>query len=86
MFTDPINQIDDNFEERFKESLDNSFMIFTGQKTYNEILLDRKNSHFFFFDPEIIPTREDVLDLLHIYEEYEEYEKCGELYNLINQF
>lgn len=74
----------DKFEDRFRESLDNTFLIFTGQKSYGEIILDDSKSHFFFFDPEVIPTKEDVLDLMYIYEEYEEYEKCGELYNLIN--
>ena len=74
---------DDKFEERFKQSLDNSFLIFTGQSTYEEIVLCAPKPHFFFFDPEIVPTKEDIYDLIYLYEEYEEYEKCGELMNLI---
>ena len=74
---------DDKFEERFKQSLDNSFLIFTGQSTYEEIVVCTPKPHFFFFDPETIPTKEDIYDLIYIYEEYEDYEKCGELMNLI---
>lgn len=83
LFTDPNNLGEDKFDERFKESLDNSYLIFTGQRTYMEILLDNSKPHFFFFDPEMVPTKEDVYDLMYIYEEYEEYEKCGELLNLL---
>lgn len=85
MYTDPdLNE--DQFNERFRQSLDNTFSIFTGQRTYLEILLDQSRPHFFFFDPETVPTKEDVLDLIYIYEDLEEYEKCGELLNLVNQF
>ena len=85
MYTDPdLNE--DQFDERFRQSLDNTFLIFTGQRTYLEILLDQSRPQFFFFDPEIVPTKEDVLDLIYIYEDLEEYEKCGELLNLVNQF
>ena len=85
MYTDPdLNE--DQFDERFRQSLDNTFLIFTGQRTYLEILLDQSRPQFFFFDPEMIPTKEDVLDLIYIYEDFEEYEKCGELLNLVNQF
>ena len=84
MFTDNGNLDEDKFEDRFKESLDNSYLIFTGQRTYMEIVLDGTKPHFFFFDPEESPSKDDVLDLMYIYEEYEEYEKCGELLNLIN--
>ena len=85
MYTDPdLNE--DQFDERFRQSLDNTFLIFTGQRTYLEILLDQSRPQFFFFDPEIVPSKEDVLDLIYIYEDFEEYEKCGELLNLVNQF
>lgn len=85
MYTDPdLNE--DQFDERFRQSLDNTFLIFTGQRTYLEILLDQSRPQFFFFDPEMVPTKEDVLDLIYIYEDFEEYEKCGELLNLVNQF
>ena len=85
MYTDPdLNE--DQFDERFRQSLDNTFLIFTGQRTYLEILLDQSRPQFFFFDPETVPTKEDVLDLIYIYEDFEEYEKCGELLNLVNQF
>ena len=86
MFTDPRNSDRDQFEDRFKESLDNTFLIFTGQRTYNEIMCDSTKPHFFFFDPEIFPTKDDVVDLIYFYEEYEDYKKCGELFNLINKF
>ena len=85
LFTNSRHEEEDKFEERFKESLDNSFLIFTGQRTYIEIILDKTKSHFFFFDPDMVPTKDDVMDLLYIYEEYEEYEKCGELYNLLRE-
>jgi site-specific DNA-adenine methylase len=85
LYTDPdLNE--DQFDERFRQSLDNTFLIFTGQRTYLEILLDQSRPQFFFFDPEMVPTKEDVLDLIYIYEDFEEYEKCGELLNLVNQF
>jgi hypothetical protein len=85
LYTDPdLNE--DQFDERFRQSLDNTFLIFTGQRTYLEILLDQSRPQFFFFDPETVPTKEDVLDLIYIYEDFEEYEKCGELLNLVNQF
>ena len=85
MYTDPdLNE--DQFDERFRQSLDNTFLIFTGPRTYLEILLDQSRPQFFFFDPEMVPTKEDVLDLIYIYEDFEEYEKCGELLNLVNQF
>lgn len=77
------SDVDDEFEESFRRGIDNSYLIFTGQKTYPEILSDGDDSHFFFFDPDTQPTKEDVWDLIYIYEEYEEYEKCGELLNLI---
>lgn len=85
LFTDS-NFNEDKFEERFKESLDNSFLIVTGQRTHMEILLDKTKPQFFFFDPETTPTKDDVLDLMYLYEDYEEYEKCGELLNLLKQF
>lgn len=83
LFTDPRNLDEDKFDERFKQSLDNSYLIFTGQCTYTDILMNASKPHFFFFDPEIKPSKDDVLDLIYIYEDFEEYEKCGELMNLI---
>lgn len=78
------SEIDDDFEESFKKGIDNSYLIFTGQKTYPEILSEGvDDSNFFFFDPDTTPSRDDIWDLIYIYEEYEEYEKCGELMNLL---
>lgn len=84
LYTDPRELNEEEFEQRFKQSLDNSYLIFTGQRTYTDILLGSTKPHFFFFDPETKPSKEDVLDLMYLYEEYEEYEKCGELYNLVS--
>jgi hypothetical protein len=76
----------EDFDDKFKKGIDNSYLIFTGQRTYPEIMADEGTDTFFFFEPDITPSKEDILDLIYIYEEYEEYEKCGELLNLLNGF
>jgi hypothetical protein len=75
----------EDFDDNFKKGIDNSYLIFTGQRTYPEIISNEGEDHFFFFDPDITPSKEDIWDLIYIYEEYEEYEKCGELLNLISR-
>ena len=72
-----------NFDDEFKQSLDNSYDIITGRRTYVEIICDSEKPHFFFFEPTETPAKEDIEDLIYIYEDYEEYEKCGELMSLI---
>ena len=77
----------ENFENQFRESIDNTFMILTGRKTYIDIVSEMtKKPHIFLFDPTKKPTIDDVKELIEIYEDYEEYEKCGELQNLVNGF
>lgn len=87
MFGDDINnfeeEFDKNFDETFYESLENSYNIFLGNKTYTEIISEQKQPHFFFFDPMEPPTKDDIHDLIDMFEDYEDYEKCGELLNLI---
>lgn len=87
MFGDDINnfeeEFDKNFDETFYESLENSYNIFLGNKTYTEIIAEQKKPHFFFFDPMEPPTKDDIHDLIDMFEDYEDYEKCGELLNLI---
>lgn len=87
MFGDDINnfeeEFDKNFDETFYESLENSYNIFLGNKTYTEIIAEQKQPHFFFFDPMEPPTKDDIHDLIDMFEDYEDYEKCGELLNLI---
>ncbi len=87
IFGDDINgfeeEFDRDFEQTFKESLDNSYNIFLGNKTYTEIIAETPKPHFFFFDPLEPPSKEDLYDLILMFEDYEDYEKCGELINLI---
>lgn len=87
MFDDNINNFEEefnkNFEDTFYESLENSYDIFLGNKTYSEIINEREEPHFFFFDPMEPPSKVDVQDLIDMFEDYEDYEKCGELLNLI---
>lgn len=82
-FSDDIDDFEENFDKYFYDSLGNSYNIFLGIKTYVEIIAEQNEPYFFFFDPTEVPSKEDILDLIHMYEDYEDYEKCGELLNLM---
>jgi|SaaInl6LU_22_DNA_1037377.scaffolds.fasta_scaffold17343_5 hypothetical protein len=76
------SDIVNNFDELFKESLDNTFSILIGETTYPEMIASDPDT-FFFFDPREKLTKEDLRDLIHLFEQFEDYEKCGELMNLM---